>query len=48
MLSLAYLAFDREEMPDKNQLDQAIETLKKLGAKADLERAEDLKKQLGN
>jgi tetratricopeptide (TPR) repeat protein len=48
MLSLAYLAYEREEMPDKNQLDQAIETLMKLGAQADLERAEDLKKQLCN
>jgi class 3 adenylate cyclase/tetratricopeptide (TPR) repeat protein len=48
MLSLAYLAFDREQMSDRTQFDQAIEILEKLGAKADLERAENLKKQLDN
>jgi tetratricopeptide (TPR) repeat protein len=48
MLSLAYLAFEREETSEKNLLDQAIDTLKRLGAQADLERAVDLKKQFGN
>ena len=46
MLSIAYLAFEREEMVDRQQLDQAIEILKMIGAKIDVGRAEELKKQL--